>query len=211
MKTCSKCKAEKAREDFSTDRSRKDGLFPQCKECHAAGKAASYQKHRERVLAQHAEYRRRNLEKKRESDAAYYERMRSDPDFMQKRREYGARYWRADIDVNRAKSRESYRSFADANPEAARVRNWVGQYKARAKAAGFQPVVEDFSPSDVTSRYGDGCFYCEDGAFEHLDHYVSISSGGHHTLENVRPSCGYCNRSKRDVAGDEWLAERSAS
>lgn len=33
MKTCSKCKADKSAAEFSKDKSRKDGLYPHCKEC----------------------------------------------------------------------------------------------------------------------------------------------------------------------------------
>ena len=33
MKTCTKCKAGKSAAEFSKDKSRKDGLYPHCKEC----------------------------------------------------------------------------------------------------------------------------------------------------------------------------------
>ena len=36
----------------------------------------------------------------------------------------------------------------------------------------------------------------ECAAFLLFDHYIPISKGGLHTTENIRVSCGYCNRSK---------------
>lgn len=42
MKTCSKCRVEKLESEFGTDRNRKDGLYPQCRECKAASNKAKY-------------------------------------------------------------------------------------------------------------------------------------------------------------------------
>lgn len=72
---------------------------------------------------------------------------------------------------------------------------WVGDYRRRALAYGFTPVVEDFTRDDLIARYGDACAYCG-GPFEQLDHSVPVRAGGPHTLDNVRPSCAPCNRAK---------------
>lgn len=76
-----------------------------------------------------------------------------------------------------------------------RDRQWALDYRHRSKKAGHLPVVEFFTREDVIAAYGDACVHCEVGEFEQLDHYpVAVADGGHHTLENVRPSCGDCNR-----------------
>lgn len=48
MKTCSKCKVEKKHAAFGKDKTREDGLFPQCKDCRRSPKV----KHKEELLAQ---------------------------------------------------------------------------------------------------------------------------------------------------------------
>jgi len=44
MKTCTKCKTEKPIEDFTRDKSRRDGRFPQCKVCKAGVDQKQYAK-----------------------------------------------------------------------------------------------------------------------------------------------------------------------
>jgi len=51
-KRCSNCGETKESAAFHRDRSRSDGLFPQCKECTNANDAARYAAHREERLAQ---------------------------------------------------------------------------------------------------------------------------------------------------------------
>lgn len=70
---------------------------------------------------------------------------------------------------------------------------WETCYRWRARKFGFAPTVESFTREDVTARYGDACKHCG-GPFEHLDHHpVPVALGGHHTLDNVKPSCADCN------------------
>jgi 5-methylcytosine-specific restriction endonuclease McrA len=61
MKTCSKCKVEYPITRFSADKRRADGRYPQCKYC----RGSYYQRNREWIIAQYAEYRKRpeNAEK----------------------------------------------------------------------------------------------------------------------------------------------------
>lgn len=77
MKTCSKCDKLKAKECFSRDAKRKDGLQPQCKACFKeyrqsnskilkVKKADYYAKNRARISSQKKEWRLNNLEKIKE-------------------------------------------------------------------------------------------------------------------------------------------------
>jgi 5-methylcytosine-specific restriction endonuclease McrA len=49
-----------------------------------------------------------------------------------------------------------------------------------------------------------GCWMCG-GEAEQVDHVKPLSAGGAHILANLRPACGYCNRSK----GPRWPVEVS--
>lgn len=66
MKTCRKCGTEKPPDAFSNDRSRLDGKFPWCKECHYASKRPRAREYmRERYHAD-PDFRRRTHERRKE-------------------------------------------------------------------------------------------------------------------------------------------------
>lgn len=82
-----------------------------------------------------------------------------------------------------------------ANPH----RRWEHTYRQRVRRYGFNPVVETFTRADLIARYGDRCWHCG-GPFEQLDHWpIAVVAGGPHTLDNVRPSCTPCNRSRNQA------------
>ena len=124
----------------------------------------------------------------------------------QRIRAQGAAYRASDAERERA--RDAAREWYAKNREAALWYRKVQKYRTRAERYGFEPVIESFTRADVLARWGDGCHYCETGAFEHLDHYVPVIEGGTHTLENVRPSCGACNIKREN---DARVARRVAS
>lgn len=62
MKTCYKCKTEKPRAEFSKNKSRKDGLQTQCKECERENGREYRQQNRERRLGKQREWREQNRE-----------------------------------------------------------------------------------------------------------------------------------------------------
>lgn len=112
-----------------------------------------------------------------------------------------ARYW-ADPERGRQEARAfrdqnpDYQSeWAERNPSRRRGHRWSGSYRERMAKYGHQvEVVETFGPDEVIARYGDSCWHCEDGPFEHLDHFpVAVLHGGPHALDNVKPSCASCN------------------
>ena len=76
---------------------------------------------------------------------------------------------------------------------------WTAAYRRRCAQSGHRPVVEYFTRDDVIAAYGEGCFYCPEGQFEELDHFIPVAAGGVHTLANVRPSCEDCNGKKSDT------------
>jgi 5-methylcytosine-specific restriction endonuclease McrA len=87
------------------------------------------------------------------------------------------------------------------NPEKRKEVNRISELKRRA--AKKNVTVNKFTISDIVSTYGDRCFYCG-GKFEHVDHYVPLSKGGPHSLENVRPSCKNCNLRKHSKMPEDF-------
>ena len=93
MKRCCKCGETKELEQFNKNRSRKDGLQPECKACNAAHRAANREhiaaqqaawraENREQIAAQQATYRAKTRQQKAKYLAEYARnRRRTDPDF----------------------------------------------------------------------------------------------------------------------------------
>ena len=91
----------------------------------------------------------------------------------------------------RRENQKVYR--ANKRIEKARRRAW--EHSARG----------DFSIDDwqtILTRYGSKCLRC--GALRDLqpDHVVPLSLGGPHSLDNIQPLCGRCNREKQATVAD---------
>ena len=83
-------------------------------------------------------------------------------------------------------------------------------YGNRRNASKKTSIVEKFIHQDIINKYGNKCFYCN-GSFDEIDHYIPLSKGGSHTLENVRPSCEHCNLTKSNKLPDEFLKYKGIS
>lgn len=77
-------------------------------------------------------------------------------------------------------------------------------YNSRRRAQKKTSVVDDFTIQEVIEKYGQQCVYCKE-PFTHIDHYIPLSRGGPHTLENVRPSCEQCNLQKSNKLPDDFM------
>jgi hypothetical protein len=82
LKRCTKCGEEKARLEFSRDRSRKDGRFSQCKACVMEWRKANA----ERLKQYNNRWRQANRDKARAQDHRYRERKRQEPEYRERRR-----------------------------------------------------------------------------------------------------------------------------
>ena len=194
-KYCTRCGETKPLNEYHKDRSKRDGHCAYCKPC---------------VIAYVRKYQKDNPERVAEASREYREAHRTELSEKQRQRYYANRekvldYMRDYRRENREEVAERKRKWAAENPHL----RWVGTYRQRCKANGLDPHIEDFTRADVINRYGDSCAYCR-GEFQELDHYVPVSKGGTHTLDNVRPSCTRCNRSKMSADPVEWLASNRA-
>ncbi len=76
------------------------------------------------------------------------------------------------------------------------------------KALGNDIEIQKFTEKEILDTYGSDCHICkkpidlnaprqvgkqgwENGL--HLDHVIPLSKGGDNTIENIKPSHGYCN------------------
>lgn len=78
---------------------------------------------------------------------------------------------------------------------------------------------------DILERYGTSCHICKDPidlnaprqvgkeGWErglHIDHVIPLSRGGDNTIENVKPSHGYCNITKNAtiITETKWIQDK---
>lgn len=173
MIICSKCSHEKTPESFGLDTRSKTGRQARCRECQAADA-------RDRRAANPDQTRERARQRYRSGDN------------RQKVAERNQNYYQRNKEALIAYTVE----WQQKNPEKAQTYRWKADYKQRSIAASCTPVFgeDEVTRKAVVSLYGDRCWHCKTGLFEHLDHFpVAVGQGGAHTLENVRPSCVSCN------------------
>lgn len=109
-------------------------------------------------------------------------------------------YWKLQRVIRNKQINDLRKSWRERTPNARRDR------MHRAKAAGGE--LGYYSDQDVLNLYGTDCHICNEPidlnaqrqcgkeGWEralHIDHVIPLSKGGGDTLENVRPSHGYCN------------------
>ena len=88
----------------------------------------------------------------------------------------------------------------EENPEMYRM--YYINYRARKRSLPNTLTPEE--TEDIVKYFRGECSVCSD-TFEHLDHFIPLSSGcGGTTKENVVPMCGSCNKSKGAKNPFEW-------
>lgn len=188
MKKCSKCGHEKSLDEFHNNKSKKDGKATECKECKSK---------------QDSKYRKENEEYYKFYQTNYWKENRAE--LYELKKEY--------IANNKPAHLKRQHSWYEKNKENVKTR--TSQYKKehpeqyqmynnRRRARKKTSIVDIFTTKDVIEKYGDKCVYCQDD-FTHIDHYIPLSRGGSHTLENVRPSCEQCNLEKSNKLPEEFL------
>lgn len=167
IKCCSGCRETKSTDQFSKNRSTKDGLQTRCKSC-----VTAYRNSRPELQLQYtAAYREVHREEERARSAAYYAAY---PDRCYTR----SAAWKA------------------ANPDKIRTYNQSRRAQKRNLLVGGSPVTAEGIAARF-AVWGNRCWICgrAEGAM-HADHIKPLSRGGLHILANIRPACPPCNTSK---------------
>lgn len=189
MKLCSKCGELKVTSEFSKCTSSKDGLQPKCKICakeyRQANKeaisvyqVAHYQANKETITIQQAEYKQANKDALVIYQAEYY--LNNKDALSVQKAEY------AKTPKGKLMSRNAY-------------------YKRRAICKGGDVTTEQLQE---LVRNSPNCHYCKcaitDGN-RHIDHYIPLSRGGLHTLDNLVIACSTCNLRKGSKMPEEFI------
>lgn len=210
MSPCKACTKEKSSKRYSEkadqiNRARVERMATDAayREKKRISDAAGYQKHKEKRLKQHAEYRQREDIKARRS--AYHRARSLDPEFVAAKKQYLRKYHAALVADKDAleKLREKNRLYARNNPE--KMKAHTRNRRARLRGSTGKHTAQDVL--NKLQEQGGACFYCGcDVTVNHtVDHYVPVSKGGSNGPENIVIACQKCNYSKQDKLPGEFF------
>jgi len=200
QKTCTKCQVEKSTDNFYLNRGK---YMVRCKECVAifrkdyyiknkpeiAAKRAVYQAaHRKEQYAHLKAWRKRNVEKVKESGRRQYAQN------AEHGRKVKAAWAMSNVEKIKA-FQEKYR--LNHLPKMAEK-----QHKRRTKMRlnGVYKVSE----KELIKLYSSPCIACGTTERVTIDHIIPIARGGTHSVGNLQSLCLKCNSSKNHRTMSEW-------
>jgi 5-methylcytosine-specific restriction endonuclease McrA len=106
------------------------------------------------------------------------------------------REWRKNSD-NKARSKAWIEDWQARNPDKKQAHNAKGKAKRRARMAQTKDQLTTTQWRERVAEFNGHCAYCLKPWTEmHMEHMHPVSRGGEHSLNNVIPACGDCNRAK---------------
>lgn len=70
------------------------------------------------------------------------------------------------------------------------------------------PFISQAKKEQIFAKSNGQCFYCGNKA-EEVEHMHPRFLGGNNDIENLVPSCKWCNKSKRGLPLEVWRVKRS--
>ena len=229
-KVCASCRTAKPHNEYTSHAALSDGLQPSCRACQNSAKRKRYWDNPELARGKFREYRERNPEvvkevnrKQREGEnresilerkRQEYYRNREDPEWQEKqkkhrrltksqKRDYDKEY----VKNNREKVNRQARQWAENNPEQRRAicLNNAAKRRAQKEHGCSSREIKEWSQSQKKV-----CYWCEincQGNY-HIDHYIPLSKGGEHKIDNLVISCPSCNFRKSAKDPYDFAQER---
>ena len=188
-KICTVCKQEKPLTEFSF---RKDTnkYRNQCKECKSLKYKKYYSKNRDEILIKKREYRFDNIDKFKMKDKKYYEE--NSEAIKERRREYVA------------KNKDKIKQYKKTDSYKINERLYKHKRRAKIKKGGVTK-----GQIDNLIKNTSHCYWCGKDIKDnfHIDHYIPLSKGGEHTIENIVLTCPSCNLKKYNKDPREFAME----
>lgn len=207
VKTCTKCKIEKSKAEFSKRATKKDGLTSQCKSC-----VREYNKSNAEAISEHKrEYAKTNAKKIADRDREYRHANAAKisaqgREYRQANSEKIAAWMRDHYKANADKFSEYWREYNKANPEkrASQGRNRRARVRRAEGAHSAADVI-----AILESQRG-LCANCKTKILKsgkkkyHIDHIQPLSKGGSNDKYNLQCLCPRCNLHKSAKDPIKW-------
>ena len=196
-KKCTGCFESKSIDEFKIDK-KSNKPVAECKICEAKRNKEWREKNKERLQEQREErkgiksnqdkkYRKNNLEKCKTREKKYRE----------ENKEKVKKFKRAWREKNSDRIKKTVKEYMKS--ESGKEARKIADYKKRAlKISTADGTITKQSLQELLIKQNNKCHHCKCKLDEtkHLDHYMPLSRGGIHSIENVVWSCPGCNMRK---------------
>jgi len=183
-KQCSKCGIKKDITKFYIDKTRKDGLYPQCKKC----KCAETQK-----------WKQDNSEKYRQIRQRYLQQMKNNPDFLEKNRQRTRRFLKNNPDYKRKYEFSRYHGdigYRLVTNLRSRLRDAIKNNTKSGRILTYLGCSVDEFKKHLESQFVEGMTWDNYGNKENcwsIDHIIPCASFDFSVEENIFKCCHYSN------------------
>lgn len=196
FKICTKCKAEKTFDEFSRNRTKKDGYESWCKECGKEYKKRYRKSDRGKKVEE--AYRIKNKDKYKEIQSKYEKNRRLSADRQDYLKEYREK--------NKERLRKLRRIWGKENLDKISVYNHARMTKAKNLRYEWGKQERDF----VIGFFGNKCALTGDEGNLELDHFIALSTGfGGTYIGNMIPLKAEINNSKHNKNPFEWIQSQT--
>ena len=206
-KICTKCKVEyeASAKYFYKDKNRKDGLYPQCKECVKERSRRWNFENKEKHLEYNKMWRKENESHVREYEKSYYQENESHKreytkSYYQENAERRKRYSRLYRENNKTKRLEYNRKYREENKEY--HRSYMRRRNSHKRNLASTLTINQWRHAQ--SYFNHNCAYCGSATTLEQEHFWPLSKGGGYTRTNIIPACRSCNASKNNKPFEEW-------
>ncbi len=216
-KSCTKCKELKTFGDFNKDNKSKIGISYICKECRkiirftnkdktAISDRIYREKNKEIIALKRKEYEKNNKEKRNATNKKYYEKNKfnhriKNNNKAKYNKDSSKKYYNKNKDIFAERNRLYY--IKNKQKSAKYFKSDIGKAVARASRYKRKASIGDsvITKEDVLQlqKNAKTCYWCckpLKNLTTHLDHYIPLSRGGKHIIENLVISCQSCNNRK---------------
>lgn len=196
MKTCIKCLKELPIENFYIRNKKTNLRRTTCKDCMYEESKQYKELHKEKISQQLKDYNITNADKLREYRVEYNAKNKERVAIVKReyydkniedRSNYNAEYYQQ----NREKIIKQSLAYSKTEKGIASKKN-VSNRRRLIKRDGSVDTNMILEMKNKNNR----CYWCDNKLIDnnyHLDHYIPLSKGGKHTIENIVISCPSCN------------------
>ena len=197
-KECAGCGEVKPVSAFHRHQRHPDGYHSRCKVCRKAETTVYYVANAEAVKARSKAWREANPERYKQQLKDWAAK----PGNLERKREVDRAWKHAHQEHRKEYSQQpAQREYARLNAKTQNARR-----KAQKSATVHRITKAEWL--DRQLEYEGRCAYCGTPVQEPtMDHVVPLIKGGDHSVGNIVPACGRCNRRKHDRDVLEFLAE----
>ena len=219
FKKCYKCEVEKFYDDFYKNKSKKDGLADECKECSKKrhkqwrennknnikeSKKQYFNKNKNIILEKHKQYYIKNKEYISNQKKKYRENNKEKLQKISKiwrenNREYSIKYLKLWYENNKEYNIQYRNNHRDKMLQYEHKRN-----ANKLNQLGFLP----YNYIQILEERDTYCKYCNLHIKiygYHIDHIIPLSKGGLHDINNLQLICASCNHKKGNKLEEEFI------